>query len=122
MFIDPGTLKKNGTFWITIIFLLGFAYFQIASGLGRAEKFIEIGTTVIKYKNNSILPVKEINASEIQKIEIFPVNIVFILKSGKNRILRFGTTFIDVIEPVKKEVENFSTLNRLSIEFREEFF
>jgi hypothetical protein len=75
LFLNMNTIKLNGTLWITIIFLLGFAYFQVNSGLGRAEKFIEFGAAVIRMKRNSILPVREIMAAEIEKIEIHPLTL-----------------------------------------------
>ncbi|MFZ0282491.1 MAG: hypothetical protein WAL29_12635 [Bacteroidales bacterium] len=120
MFLNLNTLKVNGTLWITIIFLLGFAYFQVNSGLGRAEKFIEFGPNSIRMKRNSIFPPSEIEASEIIKIVIHPVNLVFFLRNGKNVILRFGTTYTDIIEPVKKEIESFCSVHNLSFEFRED--
>jgi len=122
VFLDMDNLDRNGAFWITIIFLLVFAYYQIISGLGKAEKFISIENSGIKMKTNSILPTREINATEIEKIKIFPVNIIFMLKTGKPVILRFGTTFTDVIEPVKKEVESFGKTNLIEIEYRQEIF
>jgi hypothetical protein len=36
-------------------------------------------------------------------------------------ILRFGTTFTDIIEPVKKEIERFCGSNNLNFEFSDEF-
>jgi hypothetical protein len=122
MFIDLDTLEKNGAFWITIVFLLGFAYYQIISGLGRAEKFISFEKSVIIMKTNSVLPSRTIVSTEIAKIEIFPVNIIFVLKTGKTVIFRFGTTFTDIIEPVKQEVENFGKENQIEIEIRKEEF
>lgn len=122
VFIDLDTLDKNGAFWITIVFLLGFAYYQIISGLGRAEKFISFEKPFIKMKTNSVLPSRTIDAAKITKIEIFPVNIIFILKTGKTVIFRFGTTFTDIIEPVKQKVENFAKENQIEIEFRKEDF
>ena len=122
LFLNLNTIKLNGTVWITILFLLGFAYFQVNSGLGRAEKFIEFGPAVIRMKRNSIFPVREIKAAEIERIEIHPVNLVFFLRTGKNVILRFGTTFTDIIEPVKKEIERFCSSNNLNFEFSEDEF
>jgi hypothetical protein len=122
VFLENDALDRNGAFWITIFFLLGFAYYQIISGLGKAEKFISFENSTIKMKTNSIMPGKALNASEIRKIEVFPVSIIFILKTGKNVILRFGTTFTDIIEPVKKEVENFGEVYQIEIEQRQDVF
>jgi len=111
------TLKSNGSLVLTILFLLGFAYYLVNAGLGKGEKFIEVGLNTLKIKKNSVLPATEINAVDIQKAEIFPLNIVFILKSGKKVFLRFGTIFTDVIEPVKTGVETFCSTNSIPLEF-----
>jgi uncharacterized protein YlzI (FlbEa/FlbD family) len=120
LIMNIDTLKSNNSLWVSIIFLLGFAWYQINSGLGKGDKFLQIGQTSLKFKKNSLLPVRELNASEIKKIEIFPLSMVIFLISGKKNIMRFGTTYTDVIEPIKKGIENFCTLNNLELEFRKE--
>ena len=101
---------------LTIVFLLGFAYYLVNSGLGKGEKYIEIGRNNLKTKKNSVLPAVEIKAGEIQKVEMFPLNVVFILKSGKKALLRFGTYFTDVIDPVKTAIESFCESNGIPLE------
>jgi hypothetical protein len=118
--VNINMLKSNGTLWITIILLLGFAYFQIISGLGNAEKFIEISQGSIKLKKNSLFPVLEMNAPDIVKIEAFPLNLVFFLRSGKKVFLRFGTTYTDIIEHVRKNIQTFCTGNNIPLEFKSE--
>jgi len=112
--LNFNSITTNLVLLITIVFLLGFAYYQVNSGLGRGEKFIEIGESSIKLKRNSILPSQELKASDIEKIEAFPLKMVFFRRSGKIVLLRFGTTFIDTIDPVKKEIESFCRLNKIS--------
>jgi hypothetical protein len=118
--LNINMLKSNGTLWITILLLLGFAYFQIISGLGKAEKFLEISRDLIRLKKNSLLPVQEINAPDIEKIEAFPLNIVFFLRTGKRIFLRFGTTYTDIIEPVRKNIQIFCSDNNIPLEFKTE--
>jgi hypothetical protein len=120
LILNVDSLKSNVSLWFAIVFLLGFAWYQINSGLGKGEKFIEIGQTTMKFKKNSLLPARELKTSEISKIEIFPLSIVLFLKSGKKSILRFGTTYTDAIEPIKKGIEEFCKLNNLKFEFRKE--
>jgi len=110
------TLTTNVSLVLTIVFLLGFAYYLVNSGLGKGEKYIEIGRDSLKFKKNSVLPAIEIRAGDIQKIEIYPLNIVFILKSGKKELLRFGTFFTGVIEPVKTGIESFCETNGIPVE------
>lgn len=120
LIINFGSAIMNASMWLTILFLLGFAYFQIASGLGRAEKFIELYQDIIRLKRNSVLPVKVMKAADIGKIEIFPISVLFIMKTGKTLILRFGITYTDAISPVKEAIEEFCHANKISIEFKEE--
>jgi hypothetical protein len=120
LIMNLDSLKSNSTLWFSIIFLLGFAWYQINSGLGKGDKFLQIGETTLKFKKNSIFPARDLKASEIKKIEIFPLSMVLYLKSGKKNIMRFGTTYMDIIEPIKKGIENFCTLNNLELEFRKE--
>ncbi len=120
LIINMNTVQMTGSVWVTIIFLIVFAYFQVNSGLGRSAKFIELGESTLKLKKNSLLPVRYMNASDIEKIEIFPVNIVFFLKTGKKLNLRFGTTYTDIIEPAKKAIECFCRNNNLKYEFMNE--
>lgn len=114
------TLRSKGTLIITILFLLGFAYYLIISGLGKGEKYVVISKTSLKLKRNSVLSPLEIPASAIEKIEIFPLSIVFFLKPGKREILRFGTTFTDIIEPVKKSITTFCSANNIILEYKNE--
>jgi hypothetical protein len=121
MIFNIKSLKTNGTLWITIIFLLGFGFYQIWSGMGRAIRFIEIRADKIRLKRNIILPVIELPAGEIEKIELFPLNLIFFLKSKKRIFLRFGTTYQETNEKIKDEILGFAKLNKLPIEFiREE--
>jgi hypothetical protein len=113
-------LKVDGTLWITIIFLSGFGFYQVWSGLGKANKFIEIGPDYIRLKKNPILSPLKLSASKIEKIDIFPLNMVFFLKSGKKILLRFGTTFQETNELVKDEILRFAELNQIPINFVEE--
>jgi HAMP domain-containing protein len=110
------SLKADGTLWITVIFLSGFGFYQIWSGLGRATRFIEIGQDKIRLKKISILPLMEIRANDIEKIEIFPFNLIFLIRPGKKIFLRFGTTYTDNIEPIKNGIIQFSLDNNISVE------
>ena len=95
------SLKADGTLWITIIFLSGFGFYQIWSGLGRATRFIEIGSDYIRLKKNPILSPVEMPAAAMERIELFPLNLIFFLKSKKRILLRFGTTYHETNEKGK---------------------
>lgn len=109
-------LSSGFTFWMAILFLLGFGYYQINAGLGMGEKFIEIMDDRIRFKEYSVVPPKIIQASELQKAEIFSLSITFNMRSGKKIRFRFGTTFTDSIDPVKDAIENFCSSNGIETE------
>jgi hypothetical protein len=114
------SLKADRTLWITIIFLSGFGFYQVWSGLGHATRFIEISSEKIRLKKNMMLPAVEILAGDIQKIEMFPFNLFFYLKPKKRILLRFGATYQDINEKIKDEILTFAGLNAINIEIKEE--
>jgi hypothetical protein len=113
-------LKADGTLWITIIFLTGFGFFQIWSGLGRAIRFIEISPDIIVLKKNIVLPSIQFSADEIDKIEVYPMNLIFFLKPKKKVLLRFGSTYFTTNELIKDDIISFAESNKISIEIMEE--
>lgn len=114
------SFNSINSLWLTIIFLFGFGYFQINSGIGKGDKFIEIKSDKLRMKTNSVLPVRELHASQIAKTEIYPLSVVFIMKSGKKQKIRFGTTYPDMIDPVRQCIEDFCTKNNIESEIRQE--
>jgi hypothetical protein len=114
------SLKADGTLWITVIFLMGFGSYQVWAGLGRATSFIEFGQSYIRLKKNAILAPSVMNATEIQRIEMFPLNLIIFLKSGKRIMLRFGTTYYETNEKVKDEMLLFAESNNVPLEIIQE--
>jgi hypothetical protein len=114
------SLKVDGMLWITILFLSGFGFYQIWSGLGKAKRFIKIGTDTIWLRKNIILPAVELHAEDIEKIELFPLNLFFILKSKKRILLRFGTTYHDTNEKIIDVILIFAESNSINLEIKEE--
>jgi energy-coupling factor transporter transmembrane protein EcfT len=114
------SMKSNGTLWITIIFLTGFGFYQIWSGAGKAARFIEIGSDRIRLKRTVFLPALEMPSKDLQKIEVYPFNLIFFLKEKKKIVLRFSTTYVETNEKVKDEILSFAELNKINIEFVEE--
>jgi len=114
------SLKADSTLWITIIFLAGFGFYMIWSGLGRATRFIVIGPEKIQLKKTIMLPPVEIIAGEIQKIELFPFNIIFFLKSEKRIMLRFNSTLYETNELIKDEILKYAGTNSINAEIKEE--
>lgn len=112
--------KADLTLWVTILFISGFGFYQIWAGLGRATMFIDIGSDYIRLKKNAILPPVKISAMEIERIELFPLNLIFFLRSKKRILLRFGTTFYETNEKVKDEILNFAEVNNIPLEIIEE--
>jgi len=114
------SLKSDPTLWITVLFLTGFGFYEIWAGLGQATRFIELGSGSIRLKKNIILPPVEISAQDIQKLELFPLSLVFYLKTGKRILLRFGTTFQETNEEIVDALLLFSETNNLDLEIKED--
>ena len=106
--------------WITIIFLSGFGFYQILSGLGQATRFIEIDNSFIRLKKNPVLPAVIMTVQEIERIELFPLSIAFFLKSKRRILLRFGTSYYETNERVKDEILSFAEVNNISLEIIED--
>jgi len=114
------SMKSDRTLWITIIFLTGFGFYQIWSGAGKAARFIEIGSDRIRLKRTVFFPALEMPSEDLQKIEIYPFNLIFYLKGKKKIVLRFSTTYVETNEKVKDEILLFAELNSINAEIKEE--
>jgi len=114
------SLKADKTLWITIMFLTGFGVYQVWAGLGRATRFIEISSDKVRLKKSIFLPAIEIPAVDIQKIELFPLNLIFFLRSQKRILLRLGTSYQETTEQIKDEILAFADTSSISIEIKEE--
>jgi small-conductance mechanosensitive channel len=110
------SVTEDRTLWITVAFLIAFGVFQIYAGFGLATKYIEFGQSAIKLKKNSLLPVVELTANQIERVELFPLKVVFCQRAGKKVLLRFGISDPDKIELIKAEIINFSDSNNLKLE------
>jgi hypothetical protein len=113
-------IRTSGNLWITISFLLAFGFYQIWSGLGRADRFIEISPDKIRLKRNPFNSPIEMFTSDIDKIEVFPMNIVFFLKPKKRIMLRFGATFHDINGKIMDEIVVFAESHKIPLEIIEE--
>lgn len=120
LFFNIRSLSADRTLWITILFLCGFGFYQIWSGLGMAARFIEISSDNIRIKKTILLSAVEIKAADIAKIELYPLNLILLLKTQKKVLLRFGTTYQDTNEKIKDELLVFSDSNSIEIEFVQE--
>lgn len=120
MIFNIRSLKTDGTLWISVIFLTGFGFYQVWSGLGKATRFIEISKEIIRLKKNILMPPVNISSGEIQKIELYPFNLIFFLKSKKKILLRFGASYQETNEDVKDDILAFCDENSIDIEIVEE--
>jgi len=114
------SLKTERALWVTIVFLIGFGLYQIWAGAGKAATFIEIGSNMVRLKKNAVLPPEELPVSEIEKIDIFPLSIIFRRKTGKNLLLRLGTVHYETNEKVVTEIISFAGSNNIPYELIEE--
>lgn len=120
IYFNLRSLKTDSTLWITIIFLIGFGFYQIWAGLGKATRFIEISTDKIRLKKTVLLPFTDFTKEEIEKIEIFPFNLNFYLKSGKKSNLRLSSSFYETNAAIKDGIMEFAEANSIGYEVKEE--
>jgi len=99
---------------------MGFGFYQIWSGAGRATRFIEIGLDYIRLKRNAVLPIRQMQKDEIKNIEFLPLNVVFFMETGKRVILRFGTIYHETNEKIIDELIRFANHNMIPFEVIEE--
>lgn len=114
------SMKTDVILWITIIFLTGFGFYQVWSGLGKAVRFIEISQERIHLRKNILLPAIEIPSGEIQKIDLYPFNLIFFLKSKKKIVLRFGASYQETNEDIKDDIMVFCDENSIELEIVDE--
>ena len=120
LIFDLRTINATSTSWVTIIFIGGFGLYQIYAGFGFSKRFIEIGPDKISIKKDIMLPAIVISAGEMEKVEIYPFNLVLFLKTRKKVMIRLGTTYQETNEKIKDEILTFSNMNSINIEFVEE--
>jgi hypothetical protein len=122
IFYNFNSIQQNFTTWVTIFFISGFGFYQIWSGLGFTRTFIELSPETIRLKKNAFLPLLNMRSVDIEKVQLFPLNMFIFLKSGKKINLRFGTTYPYLIKDVKDAVIDFSVKNSIPLEINEEEF
>ncbi len=115
-------LNSTLSYWIVILFLTGFGYYQINSGLGRAARFIDVNDNIIRLKTNSVMPVRTLKAEDILKIIVHPLSVTFLMKDGGKQNLRFGTTVTDMIGPAKQSIIRFGSRNKINTEIETDDF
>lgn len=120
LIFNAGKLKSDGTLWITFIFLIGFGVYQIWSGLGHATRFIEISPNSIRLKKNAVLGTVQMLSGEMEKIDFFPLSVIFYLKSKKKILLRFGIVYYETNEKIVDRIMDFAETNNIPFEVIEE--
>lgn len=110
----------SGTIVITEIFLFAFGFYMIMSGIGFTRKYIETKNSLIKLKRYSVLPPLNLEIKDIRQVEILPLSICFKLNNQKKKILRFGITFPEIIEPVKQSIIDFASQHNIKCIIKEE--
>ncbi len=109
-----------GSLWLTIFFLTVFGFYQIWAGFGKADRFLIINRNKITLKKYIFLTPVDVPAAETVKIEFFPLKVNFLLKSGKNIRLRFGTMYYETNEKIIDEISLYAEANNIITEIIEE--
>lgn len=120
LFFIMNSEALNRTLWITIVFMTAFGSYQIWAGLGKATRFITFDPESITVKKNSLLSPVTIKASDISKIDLYPLSVIFIRKSDKKFLLRFGAVNYETNEKIIDELIRFAGENGIDHEIIEE--
>jgi hypothetical protein len=112
--------ESDSTLWITVAFLTCFGGYLVLAGLGYAYRYIEFTAEQISLKKYAVLPKTEINASDVVKIEVYPLKVLIVMKSGRNILIRFGVTEVERIESIKDEFSRFASVNNINLELKNE--
>lgn len=120
LFHNSESLRSDWTLWITIIFLTGFGSFQISSALGYAERFIDISNDGIILKRNSILPALSMAKSSLEKIEVYPLKVIFYLKGRSKILFRLGSTELEKADRIKDSIIRFCGETDVPLEIKNE--
>jgi hypothetical protein len=120
MIFNLQLVKTESALWATIVFLVLFGVYELLAGTGRTRKYISAEPQEIVFKQNSILPPVRLKPADLEKIEMFPLSIAFLVKNRSRIMFRFGLSYPEIIEPVKNEVVEFAELNNIPLEIKEE--
>jgi hypothetical protein len=108
LFFNIRSAGNDGTVWITVFFLTGFGGYQILDGAGFTKTYIEFDNACITLRKNPVLPAVRLSNSDIEVIEMHPLNVNFRLKTGRKVVLRFGATQIETNELIKDALLDYS--------------
>lgn len=114
------TFKSSTSIWATILFLIGFSYFQIISGLGKATRFVEFDESGLTLKKVAVLSPRHIDVADIRNIDVYPLSILIFLKSGRKIMFRLGATYTDIVESVRKGTEEFAEEYNIPLDYKRE--
>jgi len=112
--------KADWSSWLSSAFLILFGIYMVWTSFGYGYNFIEFESNIIRLKNNSFLPVREINSADIDKIIIYPLKFLIILRSAKKILTRFGISDLERNENIKDELMRFAEMHNISLELRNE--
>ena len=122
LIFSPAPVPSKFSLYIVFGFLTGFGFNQLWHGFGKGVKFIEFDEKKIRLKKNTFLSPVEITPENIEKIELYPMNTIFFLKTKKRILLRFGAMYQETNETIKDELISFSDANNISLEIKTEKF
>lgn len=106
----------TGSLWITISFLTVFGFYQIWAGSGKAARYIAISKECLMLKRYIFLSQLNIPAVETDKIELFPLKVLFHLKSGKKILFRLGTMYYEINEKITDSLLLYCEENNIKTE------
>ncbi|MFO7573732.1 MAG: hypothetical protein R6W67_01065 [Bacteroidales bacterium] len=111
---------ESGNYWIATLFMFFFGAFQIYSGLGHASKYIIIGSDTLTIRKTAIGKKQVVTYGEIERIEILPLSVSLILRSGSKLTINFAVTLAGDIDHIKDAIADFGRNNNIITEDKRE--
>lgn len=112
--------RTDWSLWVTIIFLFAFGFYQIWAGSGRAMRYIGISREKINLKKDSLRSPVIILPEGLEKIDFYPLSIIFFHKGGRKILLRLGTIHYETNEKIIDALITFAEVNNIRYEVRTE--
>ena len=108
--------KLTASMAATSIFLLCFGAYLAWIGFGYGHRYIEFREDCLLLRRNPFLPPLTLGASDIEKIDIYPLKFIVRTRNQGRILTRLGVTDYEKIERVKDELLIFAEAHSIGTE------
>ncbi|MDZ7739778.1 MAG: hypothetical protein U5K32_12070 [Bacteroidales bacterium] len=111
---------NENIFWAGSIFLLLFGLYQLLSGLGYTKRYISRTNGELLIRQNSLMPVKNLQASQLRQLEIRSMDMVLHGHNSSRLRIKLGIRYPDLGQQVKEFVIRWAEDNNIEIFYKNE--